>query len=72
MVSLMTLGIDETDFSSATVQATLLAITTRMRRMDANNAGDQGDLAMDYSQLALYADRLASLLAHPTGVLKHS
>lgn len=71
MVSLMTLGIDETDFSSATVQATLLAITTRMSRMDGNNAGENGELAMDYSQLALYADRLSSLLANPAGVLKH-
>ncbi|BAP44692.1 hypothetical protein NJC40_03980 [Pseudomonas sp. 21LCFQ02] len=66
MVSLMTLGIDETDFSSATVQATLLAITTRMNRMDSNTPDDSGELAMDYSQLALYADRLTNLLASPS------
>ena len=72
MVSLMTLGIDETDFSSANVQATLLAITTRMNRMDGSNASDSGELAMDYSQLALYADRLTSLLASHPGLLKSS
>lgn len=72
MVSLMTLGIDETDFSSATVQATLLAITTRMNRMDGGIAGDSGELAMDYSQLALYADRLTSLLASPAALVKGS
>lgn len=71
MVSLMTLGIDETDFSSATVQATLLAIKTRMNRMDSNNAAEIGDQAMDYSQLALYADRLTRLLASPVGEAHH-